>query len=486
MLKRRIIPCLDVKDGRVVKGTNFVGLVDAGDPVECAARYQDEGADELVFLDITATHERRKTLTELVERIAERVFIPFTVGGGVRTVEDMRALLLAGADKVSINSAAVARPELLAEGAEAFGAQCVVLAVAAPRRPGVEPPSWEVFVHGGRKATGIDALEWIERGVALGAGEILLTSMDKDGTRDGYDLELLAEASRRVAVPVIASGGCGTLEHLAEALEDGVAHAALAASVFHFGTHTVAEAKDHLTERGIPVRPVPRQALDRARLAAALGDLTWNDQGLIPAIVQEASTGEVLMMAWMNHESLMRTLTTGRTWFWSRSRAALWNKGETSGNVQEVVAVHADCDGDTLLVQVHQSGVACHEGTRTCFARPLKAREGGAEAPWRTLGALMGTVQERNRTRPEGSYTAKLFSGGVDRIGKKVIEEAGETVIAAKNVEFGLEQGHGELVYEVADLIYHTMVLLEHSGVGADEILDELKRRFQAPALAKK
>ena len=252
MLKRRIIPCLDVKDGRVVKGVNFVDLRDAGDPVEAAVAYQDAGADEVVFLDITATREARDTLTDLVMRIAERVFIPFTVGGGVRTVDDMRRLLLAGADKVGINSAAVTRPELIREGAERFGSQCVVCAVDARRNP--DGSGWEVFVAGGSKPTGLDAIAWIDRVVELGAGEILLTSMDRDGTRDGYDLELLREVTRRVDVPVIASGGVGELHHLVEGIEAG-AHAVLAASIFHFGDHTVGEARDLMAAHGIPVRP---------------------------------------------------------------------------------------------------------------------------------------------------------------------------------------------------------------------------------------
>lgn len=252
MLKRRIIPCLDVKDNRVVKGINFVELRDAGDPVEAAVAYQAAGADELVFLDITATHENRDTLTHLVERIAERVFIPFTVGGGVRSVDDMRRLLLAGADKTGINSAAVADPDLIARGADRFGSQCVVCAVDARRRS--DGSGWEVYVAGGRKPTGLDALAWMERVVSLGAGEILLTSMDKDGTRDGYDLELLAEVTRRVDVPVIASGGAGTLAHLADAITIGGAHAVLAASIFHFGEFTVGDAKKYLHDAGIAVR----------------------------------------------------------------------------------------------------------------------------------------------------------------------------------------------------------------------------------------
>jgi imidazole glycerol-phosphate synthase subunit HisF len=252
MLLKRVIPCLDVDKGRVVKGTNFVNIRDAGDPVELAIRYQDEGADEIVFLDITASHEKRETIVELARRTADDVFIPFTIGGGVRSVEDAQAVLDAGADKVSVNSAAVQRPELIGELAEVFGAQCVVLAVDARRREGAE--GWEVFVNGGRTATGLDAIEWIRRGVGLGAGEILLTSMDRDGTEDGYDLALTRAASDAVEVPVIASGGAGRLDHLVGAVEDGGADAVLCASIFHYGQHTVREAKERMRSAGIPVR----------------------------------------------------------------------------------------------------------------------------------------------------------------------------------------------------------------------------------------
>ena len=238
--------------GRVVKGTNFVNIRDAGDPVELAIRYQDEGADEIVFLDITASHEKRETIVELARRTADDVFIPFTIGGGVRSAEDAQAVLDAGADKVSVNSAAVARPELIGELAEVFGAQCVVLAVDARARE--EGEGWEVFVNGGRTATGLDAIDWIRRGVELGAGEIMLTSMDRDGTEDGYDLPLTRAVSEAVDVPVIASGGAGQLDHLVDAVEDGGADAVLCASIFHYGQHTVREAKERMRSAGIPVR----------------------------------------------------------------------------------------------------------------------------------------------------------------------------------------------------------------------------------------
>ena len=247
----RVIPCLDVTDGRVVKGVNFVGLRDAGDPVELAARYDLEGADELVFLDITASSDGRATMVDVVRRTAEQVFIPFTVGGGIRAVDDARLMLRAGADKVSVNTAAFQRPQLVAEISEEFGAQCVVCAIDARACPG----GWEVFLHGGRTPTGRDAAEWAREATRLGAGEILLTSMDRDGTREGFDLELTRAICEAVDVPVIASGGAGTLDHLADGIEHGGADAVLAASIFHFGEHTVAEAKAVLAGRGITVRP---------------------------------------------------------------------------------------------------------------------------------------------------------------------------------------------------------------------------------------
>jgi imidazole glycerol-phosphate synthase subunit HisF len=251
MLKIRVIPCLDVKDGRVVKGVQFVDLRDAGDPVEAAKAYNDQGADELCFLDITASHENRGTLLDIVKRTADECFMPLTVGGGVRTIEDMRALLLAGADKVAVNTAAVQRREVIREGAEKFGSQCIVASIDARR---TAPGKWEIFTHGGRNATSLDALAYARECAALGAGEILLTSMDKDGAKDGYDLELTSAVSRSVSIPVIASGGAGTVQHLIDAVRLGHANAVLAASIFHFGEISIPSAKREMAQNGLYMR----------------------------------------------------------------------------------------------------------------------------------------------------------------------------------------------------------------------------------------
>ena len=252
MLSKRISPCLDVKDGKVVKGVNFVGLREVGDPVDLAEKYDQEGADELVFLDITATSDNRNTMVDVVERTAEKVFIPFTVGGGIRSTEDMRLMLRAGADKCSLNSAAVRNPDLINEGARKFGNQCVVLAVDGKMR--ADGSGWNVVIAGGRIDTGIDALQWIEEGVRRGAGEILLTSMDADGTKKGFDIPFLKAVRKTVRVPVIASGGCGSLEHFAEVFEEDAADAALAASLFHYGELSIGEVKQYLKKKGVPVR----------------------------------------------------------------------------------------------------------------------------------------------------------------------------------------------------------------------------------------
>lgn len=360
MLTKRIIPCLDVKDGRVVKGVNFVSLRDAGDPVECAKQYNLSGADELVFLDITATLEARDTVVDMVSRVADEIFIPFTVGGGIRTVDDIRAILNAGADKVSLNSAAVKNPDFVREASERFGAQCIVVAIDVKRRDEGFPSGYEVVIAGGTKPTGIDALEWAKKVVDLGCGEILLTSMDKDGTKSGYDNVITSMIADAVDVPVIASGGAGTMEDFYDGIVEGKADAVLAASLFHFGEIKISDLKEYLEGRGLPIRKIGRE-LDM------WAHMKKNSDGMVPAITTDAATGEVLMMAYMNYEAFELTCKTGYMHYYSRSRETLWKKGETSGHLQKVVEGRIDCDKDTLLYKVEQSGAACHTGNKSCF-----------------------------------------------------------------------------------------------------------------------
>ena len=484
MLTKRIIPCLDIDRGRVVKGVSFVDIRDAGDPVELAALYDREGADELVFLDITASSDARDIMIDVVKQVSEQVFIPLTVGGGVRSVEGVRALLEAGADKVSLNTAAVRRPQLIAETSDFFGCQCIVVAIdykrlddgdqddslPVPADAGLaldQGSRWEVYTHGGRNRTGIDAVKWARRAAELGAGELLVTSMDADGRQDGYDLEYTREVSDATGIPVIASGGAGELEHVREALDEGRADAALAASIFHFGKLSIRETKDYLEERGIPVRPIIG--------GATVEDVTvrLDEIGLAPAIVQHAETGEVLMMAWVSAESLQRTLETGDAWFYSRSRGELWRKGETSGSVMRVRSVSVDCDGDTLLMKVDPEGPACHTGAETCFFTPLAEMpelERADSGPG-IVEELFAVIQDRKRDMPEGSYTADLLRRGVDRVSQKVIEEAGETALA------GARGDKEHLAAEAADLVYHTLVLLAASDARPEDVWEQLRKR---------
>ena len=362
MHAKRIIPCLDVKDGRVVKGVNFVSLRDAGDPVEIAKVYNLSGADELVFLDISATLEGRGTMIDMVTRVANEVFIPFTVGGGIRTTEDIREILNAGADKVSLNSAAVKNKALVSAASEKFGAQCIVVAIDVKIREDASefPSGYEVVIAGGTKPTGLDAVEWAREAEMLGAGEILLTSMDRDGTKSGFDNVITALISEAVGIPVIASGGAGKMSDFYDGIVDGKADAVLAASLFHFGEIEISELKNYLQSRGVPVRHVGK--------ANALWQRFKKDQdGLVPAIVVDGEKKDVLMLAYMDYEAFDLTLSTGFMHYHSRSRGRLWKKGETSGHTQKVIDYKIDCDRDTLLFYIEQKGVACHTGNRTCF-----------------------------------------------------------------------------------------------------------------------
>lgn len=458
MLAKRIIPCLDVAAGRVVKGIHFVDLRDAGDPAELGRRYYLEGADELVFLDITASFEERNTRIEWVRRVADSIFIPFTVGGGISALEQIQELLRAGADKVSMNSAAVRDPQLIRRSAAAFGSQCIVLAVDAKKTE----QGWRVFVKGGREETSLDALQWVQEGAALGAGEILLTSMDRDGTRQGYDLELLQEATSRLRIPVIASGGAGSPRHLLEALREGRADAVLAASIFHYDRYTVSEVKEFLRENGVPVR-MPAAAA--ARPLAFSGPLDWEKgQGLIPAVVQDAGSGKVLMLGYMNRESLERTLESGLVSFWSRSRQQIWTKGETSGNYLRLKEIRPDCDLDALLLIAQPEGPVCHRGTRSCFG------EDHQFVALEFLSSLEDVIRGRKQEMPEGSYTSRLFSAGPLEIAKKLGEEAIEVVLSGS-------QARERSIQESADLLYHLLVFLTERGISLQQVISELERR---------
>lgn len=366
MHAKRIIPCLDVKDGRVVKGVNFVSLRDAGDPVEIAKGYNESGADELVFLDISATLEGRGTMVDMVSRVAREVFIPFTVGGGIRTLEDIRTILNAGADKISLNSAAVKTPELVRSASNRFGSQCVVVAIDVKNNADSKqfPSGCEVVIAGGTEHTGLDAVEWAKQAESLGAGEILLTSMDRDGTKIGYDNVITRKIAEAVSVPLIASGGAGSLQDFYDGIVEGKADAVLAASLFHYGEISISDLKTYLDSKGVSVRKIGR--------ALSLWQKMKKDMlGLVPAVIVEEKTGEVLMLAYMDYESFDLTLSTGQMHYHSRSRDSLWKKGETSGNIQHVRSIRIDCDRDTLLFFIDQKGAACHTGNHSCFYSKL-------------------------------------------------------------------------------------------------------------------
>lgn len=464
----RVIPCLDIAGGRVVKGVSFENLRDAGDPVEAAIRYEHEGADEIAFLDIAAAVESRGTLVGLVRRVANVLSIPFTVGGGVRSVEDADALLRAGADRVTVNSAAVLDPALLSRLSERFGAQCVVLALDGKRVRGPEGRmQMRVTTHGGRKVTERPVTAWAAEAAAAGAGEILLTSVDADGTKEGFDLEMLRAVRGVVDVPIVASGGAGDIDDFARAVLIGGADAVLAASVFHDRVFTIGEAKAAMKRAGLGVRPVPPRATPLPP--------RFDANGLVPVVVRDVGTGDVLTLAWANAEALEKTRETGLSHFYSRSRQALWKKGETSGNVQHVVAISLDCDRDTVLYDVRPVGPACHTGARTCFTQTDALVQGIDVAGRLDLTDLFATVADRRDNPVEGSYTNKLLDEGLSRIAQKVGEEAVEAALAAVG-------GTGEaLASEAADLLYHLAVLLTARGVTPRDVAAVLERRRGAP-----
>ena len=458
MITKRIIPCLDVKNGRVVKGVNFEGLADVSSPVELGKYYSNNGADELVFYDITASSEGRALFTDILKEVASTIFIPLTVGGGINTLDDFDRVLKCGADKVSVNSGAIKNPDLIYQAAKRYGDQCVVLSADVKRVDGV----FRVFAKGGRENTGMEAIEWIKRGVDNGAGEIVLNSIDTDGVKGGFDLEMLKAVCDAVSVPVIASGGAGNIQHFIELFNTlPKVDAGLAASIFHFGEVKISDLKEQLAKKGIPVRIQVKKMID-------INKLKFDEKGLIPAIVVDSVSKKVLTLAYMNEESLKITMEKKLTCFWSRSRQELWLKGETSGNYQHVVSITADCDYDALVIEVEKDGPACHLGTDSCFNNRLFTNEEKKEF---SLEGLLQLLKGRKETLPEGSYTTYLFQKGIDKILKKVGEENTEVIIAAK------ADDKKETVYEIADLCYHVMVLMVEMGISLEDVHKELASR---------
>ena len=345
-MKKKIIPCLDMKDGKVVKGIQFENIQTIGNPIDLALEYEKQGADELVFLDISATLEKRKTTLDVIAQVAKQIHIPFTVGGGIHSLEDMEPIFNIGASKISMSTAAFQQPELIQKASQKYGSKKIVIAIDVKK----VADQWHVMIEGGHTDTGVCAIEWAKQCETLGAGELLVTSKDGDGKQNGYDIELYQALKKAVHLPIIASGGCGCLEDFYEVFDQGHVEAALAASLFHYGIVTVQQVKSYVDNREI-----------------------WPDfkkgNGLVPVIVQEYQSKEVLMLAYMNEESFKKTLQTKQATYYSRSRKALWVKGETSGHYQYVKAMYIDCDADTILLQVDQVGVACHTGHRSCFYR---------------------------------------------------------------------------------------------------------------------
>lgn len=457
MLTTRLVVCLDVNDGRVVKGVEFQNPRDLGDPGELAAAYEAAGADEIVFLDIGAGPAARATLWDLAARTADRLFIPLTIGGGIRSVEDMRQALRSGADKVAINSAAVGNPKLLTEGATLFGAQCIVASIDARREEG----GWRVYINGGRQPTDLDAVAWARQCATLGAGEILLTSIDRDGRRDGYDLELTGAVADAVSVPVIASGGAGTPDHLVEVLKQTNAAAALVAGILHDGVTTIAAIKTAMRKAGLTVRletaPQRHELIQESDLE--LLDFAKGG-GTVTVVAQEADTQQVLMVAAADREALRLSLETGEMHYRSRSRG-LWRKGSTSGNTQKLIQLLPDCDGDAVLALVRSCGPACHTGSRSCF---------GTNAELDPVARLADTISRRAMAAGEGGYTRRLLSDRNLRL-KKLGEETAELLMALAD---GNRQAAAE---EGADLIYHLLVALQAEKVTWWELRQVLARR---------
>lgn len=434
MLTKRIIPCLDVKNGQVVKGVRFRQHQVMGDIVELAERYCQQGADELVFYDITASAEQRSVDTDWIKRIAQVINIPFCVAGGIRTLQDADMILSAGADKISINSPALDNPQLIDELVNVFGKQCVVIGIDSF----AQDNDYFVYQYTGCETTQRNTkkrtIDWLREAQQRGAGEIVLNCMNQDGVRQGYDCQQLSLMRQHCQVPLIASGGAGSMADFQHVFTQANVDGALAASVFHKNLFSIEKLKHYLQSQKIAVRPV--------------------SPSLIPAIIQDADTREVLMLGYMNDQSWQKTLDTKRVTFYSRSKQRLWTKGESSGNYLQLIDYRIDCDQDTILIFAKPAGPTCHLGNTTCFSEKTDM----------SIYQLEKVIKQRQKNMPEGSYTTELLQQGTARIAQKVGEEGLEVALAA------VQQDRDHLKAEAADLLYHLLVLLADQGIDFSEI----------------
>lgn len=447
---KRIIPCIDIKNGKAVKGVNFLGVKEVGNIFDLAQKYALQGADELVLLDISASHEKRATQLDWIREVVEGLDIPITVGGGISSVADAKVLLDSGASRVSVGSAAIDNPNLIDELVAEFGSQAVVIAIDAQPING----EWKVFRDGGRTSTDMDLISWAVEAEKRGAGSVLFTSIAHDGKQTGYPVEALAALKGSISIPLIASGGAGKLADFYDALTTGQADAVLAASLFHYNQVNVDELKFFLWREGVKVNL--NRCIDR---------IQFDDKGLVPAVIQDITTGTNLMLGYMNEESLQKTLESGKVTFFSRSRQKLWMKGEESGNILNLFSLHMDCDQDALLVKVNPAGPTCHTGSTSCW----KERETNHAF----LFYLESFLKARRTESPDSSYTASLYAKGTAKIAQKVGEEAVELVIEAMRDEDDLFLG------EAADLLYHYIVLLEDKGFSLSDVIGVLQSRHK-------
>lgn len=445
---KKVIPCIDIKDGKAVKGVNFEDVKEVGSILELAVKYAQAGADELFLLDISGAIDHESSQRSWVKEVIKAVDIPLTIGGGITTVEDAAYLLGLGISKVSIGSAALNNPDFLKQLTTQFGSEAIVSSIDAKKVDG----QWMVFGGGGQQKTGKELMAWAKEVERLGVGSILFTSIDHDGSQAGYAVEALAKLKEAVSIPIIASGGAGKLSHFVEACNLGKADAVLAASLFHFDIIEVAQLKFALRAAGVEVD-----------LASSFKNLTWDSNGMIPAIIQDVDTDLVLMLGYMTEESLSKTLETGKVTFYSRSRQKLWTKGEESGNFLNLMEMRVDCDRDALLVKAKPQGPTCHLGSATCW------RENKVDKNF--LFSLESLLKERVKSSPEESYTASLFAAGKEKMAQKVGEEAVELVIEA------LGNNNTLFLNEAADLMYHYLVLLLGRGFSLADVIYILEKR---------